>query len=488
MQQRFLALATLGLGALAGPAGAQNGIKAFGPIGEFGYPTYYQDFQDLKLSHCIDQNDPLCGIPPEDHLTGPLFISPDPAQTNFYHESFYWSALSLLTVPGRGDAELVLAVEGVFGNADESLRAGDQTVFSRLRIRLRGDGFEGGFYRIGTPYGTYVFDAPPVEPGRRIVNHTVDCLHAPAPAPLTFICGSAPTGPDANYFTTPLGILDDGTPAPEYAPIGPNFLVWDPTVAPLAPPGYVGDPAIAHPVIGAVAPNQNRFRVQFSRQSNFSNIVFDVSTDLFSVLGKIDNSDPCSATPPVADFSAAPVSGQAPLQVTFTDLSTCATSWQWNFGDGSGSALQNPVHTYSAPGLYTVSLTVSGPGGENTLSHPDLIEVTAPPGNDLVLLPPVPGVAGVPNSFVVTGCTPGRTVGVYSGLVPGQSILNLGNCGGIPLQLARPFRLLGRAVASGAGVATVVASAPSGSAGRTFFFQAVEPSSCRLSARISDQF
>ena len=484
MQQKILTIAALGLGAFLAPqASAQNGLKAFGPLNEFGFPAYYQDFQDLRLTHCADQNDPLCGIPPEDFLVGP----PNVAAGNFYHESFYWSAFATMTIPGRGDAELVLAVEGVFGNANEAIIDGDQTVFSRLRIRLRGDGFEGGFYRIGTPYGTFVFDAPAVDPGRRIVNHTVDCLHVflPTPPPLT-ICGAPPDG-GGNFFTTPLGILDDGSAAPQYAPIGPNYLVWDPTVPPLAPAGYVGDPALFHPVIGATAPNQNNFRVQFSRQSNFSNIVFDQRTDLFSILGKIDTTDPCAGTPPVADFSATPVSGQSPLTVSFTDLSTCATGWQWSFGDGGTSTLQNPSHVYSAPGLYTVSLTASGPGGENTLTRPNLINVTAPPGNQLVLAQPVPGAAGVSNSFVVTGCTPGRTVGVYSGLVPGSSTVNVGNCGGIPLALNRPFRLIGRANANAGGVATIVATPPAGSAGRTFFFQAVEPSSCRTSALISDQ-
>jgi len=468
--------------ALAPFASAQVGIKAFGPLNQYGFPAYYTDHQDLSLTHCADQNDPLCGIPPEEFLIGPPVITDDPAEGNFWHETFYWQGGAIMGIPGRGDAELVLAVEGVFGNADEAVRQGDQTVFARLRIRLRGDGFEGGFYRIGTPYGTFVFDAPAVDPGRRIVNHTVDCLHV-----ATISCGSTP-GPNANYFTTPLGVLDDGTPAPEVAPIGPNFLRWDPTVPPLAPAGYIGDPAILHPVIGAVAPNQNAFRVQFSRQSNFNNLVFDQSTDLFSIMGKIDESDPCDGTAPVADFTANPVSGQSPLQVSFTDQSSCATAWQWSFGDGTSSNLQNPVKTYAAPGLYTVSLTVSGPGGEDTLTVPDMINVTAPPGNQLVLAQPVPGVAGVSNSFVVTGCTPGRTIGVYSGLSQGSSVVNVGNCGGIPLNLGRPFRLIGRANANAGGVATILATPPGGSAGRTFFLQAVEPASCRTSALISEVF
>lgn len=44
---------------------------------------------------------------------------------------------------------------------------------------------------------------------------------------------------------------------------------------------------------------------------------------------------------------------------TFTDASYDADTWSWNFGDGTTSTLQNPTHTYSVAGTYTVTLTVS---------------------------------------------------------------------------------------------------------------------------------
>jgi beta propeller repeat protein len=63
--------------------------------------------------------------------------------------------------------------------------------------------------------------------------------------------------------------------------------------------------------------------------------------------------------PPVAVFSASPTSGNAPMKVNFTDKSTGSpTSWNWNFGDGANSTQQNPEHTYSTEGNYTVNLTV----------------------------------------------------------------------------------------------------------------------------------
>jgi len=83
---------------------------------------------------------------------------------------------------------------------------------------------------------------------------------------------------------------------------------------------------------------------------------------------------------PVADFSGSPTSGTAPLTVFFSDLSTGdITSWSWDFGDGVGtSTAQNPSYRYDNAGTYTVSLTVTGPGGSDTETKPDYITVTAP--------------------------------------------------------------------------------------------------------------
>ncbi|MGH8047338.1 MAG: glycosyl hydrolase [Chthoniobacterales bacterium] len=72
-------------------------------------------------------------------------------------------------------------------------------------------------------------------------------------------------------------------------------------------------------------------------------------------------------TPPVANFTPTPTSGQAPLEVTFTDTSSATggtlTDWNWDFGDGANSNAQNPVHTYEQPGIYTATLTVTNDTG-----------------------------------------------------------------------------------------------------------------------------
>jgi parallel beta-helix repeat protein len=69
------------------------------------------------------------------------------------------------------------------------------------------------------------------------------------------------------------------------------------------------------------------------------------------------------AVGPTADFSSDVTSGDDPLEVTFTDQSTQGSGiideWNWDFGDGNNSTLQNPAHIYETPGTYTVSLTVT---------------------------------------------------------------------------------------------------------------------------------
>ena len=54
------------------------------------------------------------------------------------------------------------------------------------------------------------------------------------------------------------------------------------------------------------------------------------------------------------------------------------TTHAWSFGDGGTSNLQNPSHVYSTAGVYTVALTITGPGGSSTKSRPSFITVTGP--------------------------------------------------------------------------------------------------------------
>jgi beta propeller repeat protein/parallel beta-helix repeat protein len=81
---------------------------------------------------------------------------------------------------------------------------------------------------------------------------------------------------------------------------------------------------------------------------------------------------------PVADFFANVTSGNAPLKVLFADNSTGSPNfWHWDFGDGvkSKRAL-NATHTFTEPGEYDVSLTVTNENGSNTKITPKYITVS----------------------------------------------------------------------------------------------------------------
>lgn len=74
---------------------------------------------------------------------------------------------------------------------------------------------------------------------------------------------------------------------------------------------------------------------------------------------------------PVVDFIGTPTVGDIGLEATFTDLSTeSPTAWFWDFGDGTSSTTQNPVHTYNDPGSYDVYLRV-----ENEAGHGDELKL-----------------------------------------------------------------------------------------------------------------
>jgi len=96
------------------------------------------------------------------------------------------------------------------------------------------------------------------------------------------------------------------------------------------------------------------------------------------------------AEPPTADFSYTPANPTRADFVHFYDKSTGSiTSWQWDFGDGSISNDENPSHKYSSKGTFTVTLTVSGPAGEDTKTK-QIVVSNAPPLPSFSYNPPNP--------------------------------------------------------------------------------------------------
>lgn len=96
---------------------------------------------------------------------------------------------------------------------------------------------------------------------------------------------------------------------------------------------------------------------QYAAASNY-NVTLTVTSDL----GCTNSSTvQVSTTAPVAAFTSTIACENSP--VNFTDQSTISagniTVWAWDFGDGSTSAVQNPNHTYTTAGNYTVTLVVT---------------------------------------------------------------------------------------------------------------------------------
>jgi len=85
--------------------------------------------------------------------------------------------------------------------------------------------------------------------------------------------------------------------------------------------------------------------------------------------------------PLIADFISNVTTGSTPLSVGFTSRSVgIAETWNWSFGDGTYSEEEDPVHIYTTPGVYTVSLSETNSACQNnTMTKPDYITAGAPP-------------------------------------------------------------------------------------------------------------
>ncbi len=84
---------------------------------------------------------------------------------------------------------------------------------------------------------------------------------------------------------------------------------------------------------------------------------------------------------PVANISASPLTGTAPLDVSFDGSGSTGpnalASWNWNFGDGSTGTGVQTMHTYTTPGTYTASLVVTDIFGLTSLPRNVSIVVSA---------------------------------------------------------------------------------------------------------------
>lgn len=97
---------------------------------------------------------------------------------------------------------------------------------------------------------------------------------------------------------------------------------------------------------------------------------------------------------PEFDYDQQPANGCLPVEVDFTDQSADVSSsaeYEWSFGDGStGNDKGNTSHTYSDPGLYTVSLQINNTQRcSQTIVKPNIIQVNPNPVADFEPDPPI---------------------------------------------------------------------------------------------------
>ena len=91
---------------------------------------------------------------------------------------------------------------------------------------------------------------------------------------------------------------------------------------------------------------------------------------LLTVFGNLNvQANTCPTSPletlddcPTANFSIVNNGSTAGTAIRFTNLSMGATSYGWDFGDGTTSTAANPSHVYASAGTYTVKLVATGGG------------------------------------------------------------------------------------------------------------------------------
>jgi arylsulfatase A-like enzyme len=139
---------------------------------------------------------------------------------------------------------------------------------------------------------------------------------------------------------------------------------------------------------------------------------------------------PAQHSAPVASFTAVGTKGAAPLRVQFHDESRGnITNWSWDFGDGTSANVRHPLHAYVAPGVFNVSLRVSGPMGSSSTMRSQLVTVSRPtlghnlprPNVVLVVLDDIGvdriGAYGEAPAGAVAPCTPNLDALAAGGLL-----------------------------------------------------------------------
>lgn len=156
-----------------------------------------------------------------------------------------------------------------------------------------------------------------------------------------------------------------------------------------------------------------------------------------SCIDSITKNVTITSQPPVNFTSNDSTACKAPFTVQFNDASPAANTWLWDFGDGSSSSnLKNPSHVYSTAGFFTVTLTITLPGGcSNSITKSNYIKIqpitigiaNAPSGGCIpYTYSPIPSIVSI-DSIISYSWDLGEPGATYTTRFPTHTYTNTGN-------------------------------------------------------------
>jgi PKD repeat protein len=127
--------------------------------------------------------------------------------------------------------------------------------------------------------------------------------------------------------------------------------------------------------------NHNNFMKKMLKKFQIIGLLFAILT----LVGSCAKDEPKPL--PVAEFSFSQSGSIVPVNVSFTNASTNAKTYSWDFGNGQSSTQANPSTTYGTAGTYTITLTATGDGGTHSVSKTISVSKPAAPVADFTFSP-----------------------------------------------------------------------------------------------------